>query len=271
MKNTLALVLMVFGLVGCATATDGKFVSPFASQSSHKDPHWFGEKIVSSYEDLTLKFKAQAINTVTNEKFFYAIPGGYIDSEDILPTITNNDAIRQAYVLCEYYAKPYGMFEYVDSEPEVCIIDKVGDAQFIGTHNKKGRFHGNGTLIFANGDRFEGGFMNGKLHGSGTMYWADGRYILGNFRNDKFVAAAPDNSNISNNNFLEDVITTTGQIILGSLYIAVAIAGSPEALEYQENKNQKAKEAAAYEKGKRDGAIRAERARSTACKVTRNC
>ena len=52
MKNTLALVLMVFGLVGCATATDGKFVSPFASQSSHKDPHWFGEKIEGQLQDL---------------------------------------------------------------------------------------------------------------------------------------------------------------------------------------------------------------------------
>jgi len=67
------------------------------------------------------------------------------------------------------------------------------------------------------------------------------------------------------------LIKSAGELVLGGLYIAVAVAGSPEALEYQENKNQKAKEEAAYKKGKRDGAIRAERKKSEQCVLTRSC
>ena len=294
MKHTLALVLMVFGLVGCATTTDGKLVTSFAMQASHNVPWWAGEKIVASYDDITLKHKALAINRETNEEFFYALP--YEDSDSEILPYSNKNVRESAFQLCEYYAKPYGMFEYVDGTPEVCFIDRLGDAKYEGTHNKKnGEFHGRGTLTFANGDRYEGGFINGKLNGRGTMSWADGKELSGTFYNDKLVEpetitnCRPQDvpkdslnqnlpecsegiiSNMSESNFLVDVVTTTGQIILGGLYIAVAIAGSPEALEYQENKNQKAKEEAAYKKGKRDGAIRAERKKSEQCVLTRSC
>ena len=109
------------------------------------------------------------------------------------------------------------------------------------------------------------------FNGQGTMYWADGKELSGNFYYDRFIKEPSYNSNISYSKILGDVITTTGQIILGGLYIAVAVAGSPAALEYQENKNQKAREEAAYKKGKRDGAIRAERKKSEQCVVTRSC
>ena len=236
MKNTLALVLMVFGIVGCASTTDGKLVTFFGMQASHNVPWWAGEKIVASYDDITLKHKALAINQETKEEFFYAEP--YEDSDSEILPYANKYARKQAYELCEYYAKPYGYWEYVESTPEVCFIDKVGDAQYIGTHNQKGEFHGNGTLIFANGDRFEGGFRNGSLYGSGTMHWSDGTYISGNFYNDKLIEEPSYNSSTSSSSFLGDAITTTGQIILGTLYIAVAVVGSPEYIAYQQDKKQ---------------------------------
>ena len=131
--------------------------------------------------------------------------------------------------------------------------------------------NGYGEYVWDNGDKYTGGFKNGMFNGQGTMYWADGKELSGNFYYDRFIKEPSYNSNISYSKILGDVITTTGQIILGGLYIAVAIAGSPEALEYQENKNQKAKEEAAYKKGKRDGAIRAERKKSEQCVLTRSC
>jgi hypothetical protein len=254
-KNIHALVLMVFGLVSCST-TDGKLaLNPYSMQVSHNVPWWFGEKIVSNYEDITLKHKAMAINLDTREEFFFS--GVY----DVKQTTTrlNNDARKYVLDLCKYYAEPEGFGE----KESRCVIKKVGDSEYFGSW-RGGEFDGRGRYVFANGDKYVGNFRNGMFHGQGTLHWADGTKYTGNFYNDKLIKDVE-------NTLLSDAIKTTGQIILGGLYIAVAVAGSPGALEYQENKNQKAKEAAAYEKGKRDGAIRAERARSNACKVTRNC
>ena len=72
MKYTLALVLMVFGIVGCATNIDGKLVSNFKTQTSHNVNYLFGEEILSSYDDITLRHKVLTVNLDTYEEFFFA-------------------------------------------------------------------------------------------------------------------------------------------------------------------------------------------------------
>lgn len=43
-----------------------------------------------------------------------------------------------------------------------------------------------GMFLFANGDRYVGGFRNGTFHGRGVMTFADGRRYEGGFRNGSF-------------------------------------------------------------------------------------
>lgn len=44
-------------------------------------------------------------------------------------------------------------------------------------------FSGRKTVAFANGNKYEGDWVNGKLHGKGTYTWADGRKYEGNWVN----------------------------------------------------------------------------------------
>ena len=130
---------------------------------------------------------------------------------------------------------------------------------------------GQGTLTYSNGDKYVGGFKDSVKHGTGTIVYANGDSYTANFINDKLIDDTPGDSNQQDGNTAIDLIKSAGELVLGGLYIAIAVAGSPEALEYQESKNQKAREEAAYKKGKRDGAIRAERKKSEQCVVTRSC
>ncbi len=50
-----------------------------------------------------------------------------------------------------------------------------------------GKLHGRGVLVWANGDRYEGGMENGKTHGRGTYYFANGNECEGNWRDNKLL------------------------------------------------------------------------------------
>ena len=138
--------------------------------------------------------------------------------------------------------------------------------QYVGEF-KDNKKHGQGTYTFANGDQYDGEWKDNKEHGQGTITWANGKYYTGNFINGQLIEDTSQDSIQSDGNLVIDLFKSAGQIILGGVAIAVAIAGSPAALEYQENKNQQEKEAAAYKKGKRDGARKAARKKRNLCNV----
>ena len=48
-----------------------------------------------------------------------------------------------------------------------------------------GNFHGYGTYWFTSGDKYEGELAHGKQHGKGIYTWADGRYYDGTFKGHK--------------------------------------------------------------------------------------
>ncbi len=48
-----------------------------------------------------------------------------------------------------------------------------------------GKFHGQGTVLFANGDEYKGEFSQGRRHGQGTYRWTDGRQYDGQFHLDQ--------------------------------------------------------------------------------------
>jgi hypothetical protein len=74
MKKLLALLLL-FGIVGCATNDAGERVSMFAEEYSHEIPTGEGfttGNYVKEYKDLTLPWKAEAMNPITGFKLHVA-------------------------------------------------------------------------------------------------------------------------------------------------------------------------------------------------------
>ena len=69
MNKHLLLILLGFGLIGCATDINGNHLSIFSMEWS---PQFEGKEknIVESYEDLISPFRAEAMNKLTGEKFF---------------------------------------------------------------------------------------------------------------------------------------------------------------------------------------------------------
>ena len=48
-----------------------------------------------------------------------------------------------------------------------------------------GKINGQGTLWYADGDRYEGEWRDGKMHGRGTYTYADGDQYEGDWRDDR--------------------------------------------------------------------------------------
>lgn len=58
--------------------------------------------------------------------------------------------------------------------------------QFYGDFEDGAPADGRGTMIFANGDRYDGEFQHGERHGCGTLTFANGRQYVGQFKDDQF-------------------------------------------------------------------------------------
>lgn len=64
------------------------------------------------------------------------------------------------------------------------VVTRVYGREYVGEY-KDGLYHGQGTLIWANGDKYVGEFKEGLQHGQGTLTLADGK------REDYGVIAGP--------------------------------------------------------------------------------
>ena len=49
-----------------------------------------------------------------------------------------------------------------------------------------GIFHGKGTFLFSDGEKYEGEWENNRMHGQGSYKYPDGTEYVGEWSNDKF-------------------------------------------------------------------------------------
>ena len=56
---------------------------------------------------------------------------------------------------------------------------------YVGEY-KDGKYHGQGTYIFSNGDKIVGEFRDGKAHGQGTFTSSKGKKYVGQFKKGEF-------------------------------------------------------------------------------------
>ena len=47
---------------------------------------------------------------------------------------------------------------------------------------ENGKYHGQGTLTFRDGDKYVGEWKNGERHGQGTYTWSDGSKYVGEYK-----------------------------------------------------------------------------------------
>jgi len=221
-KNIL-LTLMVFGIVGCATTPttyDSEDIGTGIYIGEWKNGKWNGQG-----------------------------------------TFTYSDGVKYVGGFKDYYFHGQGSYTEPDGTSYVGGY-KYNDRHGYGTQTIKGRVlyvgewtdnkvNGRGTYYYENGDKYAGEFKDGKLHGKGVISYPNGENYIGHFINGQLIDTSED-LNQQDGNLAIDLIKSAGELVLGGLYIAIAVAGSPEALEYQESKNQKAREEAAYIRGKKE-------------------
>ena len=65
--------------------------------------------------------------------------------------------------------------------------NKAGHEGPTGYEGEKldGKYHGQGTMTWSNGDKYEGEWKDGKLHGQGTLTWYDGWKHVGEWKDGK--------------------------------------------------------------------------------------
>ena len=59
--------------------------------------------------------------------------------------------------------------------------EKTTDGVYEGQY-LNGKFHGQGTATWANGNKYVGGWKDDKFHGQGTYTWADGNKYVGEWK-----------------------------------------------------------------------------------------
>jgi hypothetical protein len=106
-------------------------------------------------------------------------------------------------------------------------LNLEGGAKYVGEFKDQG-MHGQGTLIFAPGNKLEsyvGGFRNGEIHGQGKLTFKNGEIREGIFKNNKFVGPAPvskieshtfDNGDVYVGEFKNDQIHGQGKLTTAS-------------------------------------------------------
>lgn len=104
---------------------------------------------------------------------------------------------------------------------------------YTGERDGKGRRHGNGLMVFANGDRYEGDWKKGDIEGEGTFTYATAGYsYTGHFK--KGVVQGHGTFRFNNGNVMEgdwtSMGTGTGYLLFadGTRYDGPFVNGAPQ-------------------------------------------
>ena len=60
----------------------------------------------------------------------------------------------------------------------------VNTGSYDGPTDENGLAQGEGMIVYTNGDKYNGQFMNGRKHGTGVMQFSEGSRFEGNYQND---------------------------------------------------------------------------------------
>jgi len=109
---------------------------------------------------------------------------------------------------------------YVSTDAAVQQVDVT----YTGGFNNHGERHGNGVLIWSNGDKYVGTFWNGLREGEGTIQFADGSEYVGNWENNKMHGQGTrrfNNGNVFNGTYREGKRSGHGRCYFanGDMYV----------------------------------------------------
>ena len=63
--------------------------------------------------------------------------------------------------------------------------ESASTMQYEGSISSDGKFHGRGSIVYSNGERYAGEWQYGQRHGRGTYTYADGGTYSGDWERDK--------------------------------------------------------------------------------------
>ena len=176
--------------------------------------------------------------------------------------------------LSQYDAFCYGIIEY-----------KVGDiysgevSQVVGKKGSKPFAQGKGVLVKEGGEVISGEWRNNEIISSFFIPTENLKELANNcadlFSETSYYTPVKDFKKGLKKEFKGsgELLSSFVETTLITAFVITSIATSPAALDYQQSKNQKKREQAAYNKGTRDGKRKAARQKKNACmmKGGRNC
>mgnify|MGYP006096420501 CR=1 FL=1 len=178
--------------------------------------------------------------------------------------------------LSQYDAFCYGIIEY-----------KVGDiysgevSQVVGKKGSKPFAQGKGVLVKEGGEVISGEWRNNEIISSFFIPTENLKELANNcadlFSETSYYTPVKDFKKGLKKEFTGfskgsgELLSSFVETTLITAFVITSIATSPAALDYQQSKNQKKREQAAYNKGKRDGKRKAAKRKAAMCQLNRNC
>ena len=65
------------------------------------------------------------------------------------------------------------------------IKQETTTMQYDGSISSEGKFHGKGSIVYSNGEKYAGDWEHGQRHGTGVYTYADGGSYDGQWDRDK--------------------------------------------------------------------------------------
>ena len=178
--------------------------------------------------------------------------------------------------LSEYNAFCYGIIEYKKGE-----IYSGEVYQVEGKKGKKPFAHGKGVLVKEGGEVISGEWRNNEIISSFFIPTENLIELANNcadlFSETTYYTPVKDFKEGLKKEFTGfskgsgELLSSFVETTLITAFVIGSIAASPAALEYQKAKNQKKREQAIYNKGKRDGIRKAAKRKAAMCQLNRNC
>ena len=91
--------------------------------------------------------------------------------------------------------------------PDLAIEKKETPSEQYSGERLNGKFHGNGTYVWTNGDKYSGEWRDGRKHGQGRYEWSNGEKYAGEWTDNDWTGTGT--------HYLADGRVYTGQMIKG--------------------------------------------------------
>lgn len=153
-----------------------------------------------------------------------SIAGQVVRGQCIQCLTGNDDAAAVALASMADSTTQADQLPAASATPVLSSTTQTLDAHYTGNYNNYGERHGQGELVWSNGDKYKGTFWNGVREGEGTLHFSDGSEYVGNWNQNKMHGQGTrrfPNGNVYSGNYREGKRSGNGRCYYanGDMYV----------------------------------------------------